>query len=481
MRTPSGAVSGGHEKVIDTAAEILEAGGNAADAAISAYLMACVAEPCMASLGAGMLALYWPNGGKPLILDAFCQTPKVKRPEDEIEFFPVLVDFGEEKELFYAGMGAVAIPAVVSGLFELHERLGSIPLTELCQPAIEACKYGVPLSDFQHHDLILLEKIFRKDHILTDIFYKDNKLVDPGTLIKMPEFAEYLDFLSRESSREFYEGEFAKSLLDMSREYGGHITREDLAQVSAEWSPALNMKYLGAHIFSPGFPSFGGWLVKYWFDNLARDTEDDYREKKGNAIWSTSKVARDGLAQFQSMKQNGTSHFNIIDRFGNALSMTFSIGEGSGRVIRGTGVHTNNMLGEAALLPGGFHSWQEDVRMISMMSPVALFHEERKTRIILGTGGAGRIPLMLSQVMQDWISGERSLSEDINSPRCHFDGATWQCEPGYPLHDDLRNKAVNKWSTNNMFFGGAHAILDRGHDMEAVGDKRRDGVGKLIY
>ena len=180
------------------------------------------------------------------------------------------------------------------------------------------------------------------------------------------------------------------------------------------------------------------------------------------------------------MKRNGTSHFNVLDRWGNAVAITFSIGEGSGRVVPGTGVHLNNMLGEAALLPEGFHSWTENDRMVSMMAPVGLWHPERNTRMVLGSGGAGRIPIMLAQVMQDWISGDRHLEEVIHAPRCHYDGSVWQLEPGCPAPEDGQDQPVKQWDKFSLYFGGVHALWDHNGGLEAVGDPRRDGVG-LVF
>lgn len=481
MSTAKGAVSGGHEAVVNAASEILRDGGNAVDAAIAAYFMACIAEPCMASLGAGMFCIYWPSSGRPLALDAFCQTPIVKRSRDEIDFFPVLVDFGDEKELFYAGMGAVAIPAVVSGLFDMHTRYGSIPMSELAEPAIAAAKEGVPLSDFQHQDLVLLDQIFRADPVLKSLYFPDGNLINAGTPAGNPDFADFLYDICRSSARDFYEGEWGQRFIRLSDEFGGHVTRDDLRSVHAIWEPAIATTYHGAEIFTPDSGSYGSWLIRYWFDYLNKHAEKGRSgEALLSAVWATSKMIKPGRAIFRNLKKNGTSHFNVMDKWGNGIAMTFSIGEGSGRVVPGTGVHMNNMLGEAALLPDGFHSWEENERMNSMMSPCALWHPERKTRMLLGSGGAGRIPFILAQVMQDWIAGDRHLNEIIMDPRCHFDGTTWQFEPGFDSQGDLKGSPVNRWESYSLYFGGVHALMDHSGHLEAMGDPRRDGVGYVI-
>lgn len=474
------AISGGHLAVVETASDILKSGGNAVDAAISAYLVACIAEPCMASLAAGLYAIYCPSNGPAVSLDAFCQTPIRKKSPDEIEFFPVEVDFGDQKELFYAGMGSVAVPAAVAGLFELHKKYGRMPLRELFGPAVLASRNGVPLSDFQYQDLILLAQIFQKDPKLESIFFNAGGIVRPGTLIRLPDLGDYLDFLSRSSEREFYEGEFATKLINLSDDKGGHLQKADLENVKPIWSRAKHTHFRGADIYTPGSGSFGSWLLNYWFESLDAFSHLGSNESLIQALQKTAQIKDRAIIDFHGLKEGGTSHFNILDKDGNGISLTFSIGEGSGRVVPETGIHLNNMLGESALLPNGFHSWPENSRMISMMTPVGLFHPKRKTKLLLGSGGAGRIPFMLAQVIQNWIEGDQHLNDIIMHPRCHFDGEHWQLEPGFDRSCIPHGSSINQWNRFSLYFGGVHAIMDHDSALEAMGDPRRDGVGILI-
>jgi gamma-glutamyltranspeptidase / glutathione hydrolase len=473
----SGAVAAGHIAIAETAAEVLNEGGNAVDAAIASYLVACIAEPCMASLAAGFFALYWPKDTKPVALDAFCQTPGEKKPMDQTEFFPVEVDFGSQKELFYAGMGSVAVPTAIDGLFSLHQRYASMPLPELAQPAIEAAARGIPLSNFQHHDLTLLTPIYRHDALLRNSLFTNGQLNPPGSNFSLQEFSDYLYFLCRDSARSFYEGEVADRLIQLSESNGGHLSSRDLKSASAHWSDAICTKGQSGVLYTVPYPSYGAYMLRYWFDSYGRRSAGDFPEKIRRTFRDTFAISRPPASWTKNLSTKGTSHFSIIDRSGHSIGVTYSIGEGSGRVIPGTGVHLNNMLGESALLPDGFHSWVPAARLVSMMSPAGVFREKDAARIVLGSGGAGRIPFVLAQAITGWLKETESIASVIEKPRIHYDGVNWHAEPGggQLLPVQGTNKVV--WPESNMYFGGVHAVEFDGDGYRAAADFRRDGVG----
>ena len=118
IRTPRGVVAAGHEITAEAGRYMLAAGGNAFDAALAAMLAACVAEPVLASLGGGGFLLAHPAGSPPEVFDFFVQTPRRQRAPAEIEFRPILADFGTAQQEFHIGMGTVATPGVVAGYHE---------------------------------------------------------------------------------------------------------------------------------------------------------------------------------------------------------------------------------------------------------------------------------------------------------------------------------------------------------------------------
>ena len=203
------ALSGGHKKTIEAAEIILNQGGNAVDAAIAGYLVSFVAEPCMASLGAGGFAII-NNKEQIKVIDFFCQTPIQKKRITQQEFYPVTVDFGRTTEDFHVGKGSIAVPGALAGIYKMHELYGSIPIKQLIEPALLWSKEGIALDHFQAYDFNLLKEIFALDPNMKHIYFNnDGTLKKEGDLIKMESYNDFLDVLSHEGRDLFYKGEIA--------------------------------------------------------------------------------------------------------------------------------------------------------------------------------------------------------------------------------------------------------------------------------
>jgi gamma-glutamyltranspeptidase/glutathione hydrolase len=130
---------------------ILEAGGNAFDAALGALCTASIAEPLLVSLGGGGFLLARPDGHPPRVYDFFCQAPARRRPEAELDFYPIMADFGTAGQEFHIGMGSIAVPGMIAGIFDAHRELGRMPLADILAPAISLARSGVPIDDFHHY------------------------------------------------------------------------------------------------------------------------------------------------------------------------------------------------------------------------------------------------------------------------------------------------------------------------------------------
>lgn len=133
-----GSVAAGHQKTVEAASIILEAGGNAWDAALAAMATACVVEPVLASLGGGgfMMVQGADHSVEPILYDFFAHTPQVSRSANEVEFFPVIADFGAAQQEFHIGAGSVAVPGMVAGMSAIHDDLCTMPMTRIFEPAI---------------------------------------------------------------------------------------------------------------------------------------------------------------------------------------------------------------------------------------------------------------------------------------------------------------------------------------------------------
>ena len=127
-----------------------------------------------------------------------------------------------------------------------------------------------------------------------------------------------------------------------------------------------------------------------------------------------------------------------------SVSLTTSIGEGSGVFIPGTDIHMNNMLGEEALMSKGFYNWDPDQRLISMMSPTIV--EDRTGNVLVtGTGGAGRIPYMISLLCHMIFNHKMNLENAVKAPRIYYHTGVLEIESGYRIPTDL-DMEINEWN-----------------------------------
>jgi gamma-glutamyltranspeptidase/glutathione hydrolase len=131
-----GVVAAGHEETARAAELILQQGGNAFDAVVAAHFAACVAEPVLTSLGGGGYLLAHAPSNQHFIYDFFVQTPRAKRPAIDLDFKPIHADFGTAKQEFHIGLGAIATPGTIKGLYAIHRDLCTLPMDNLLEPII---------------------------------------------------------------------------------------------------------------------------------------------------------------------------------------------------------------------------------------------------------------------------------------------------------------------------------------------------------
>ena len=485
------AIAAGHEKTLDVAKEVLLAGGNAFDASIAAAFAMFITEPCMASAGAGGFAMCHKVGETPLMLDFFTQTPRQKPELEQRDFYPIHVNFGIEVETFHVGLASAAVPGTIAGLYAMHRKFGSIPMSVLLQPAMELARSGVVLNTFQGIDLELLEVIFRVDPSVRDIFFTDDTIKKQGELLRMPHFGSFLDFLNDEGEKGFYRGEIGRVVAADSVERGGYLRRDDFENYIAKWRKPLNIPWHNQELFLPNGPSLGGAIMALVFGYL--EIYDGDWVKTIAQVKSRYQHPRDISKRLEilhpeldfhmegpEVSTKGTSHFNVVDKWGNAVSFTTSMGEGSGYFIPGTDMQMNNMMGESFLLPDGFHSWTPNVRLNSMMTPTLMLDGNGSLSYSGGSGGAGRIPFMIAQVIKALFDEKLSLEEATRKARIHVQEEVLHFEKGAsPNTDGFEH--IKEWDYESLFFGGVHSVF-RGKDghLEAAGDSRRYGVAEVF-
>jgi gamma-glutamyltranspeptidase/glutathione hydrolase len=513
MKTPRGVVAAGHPATVAAAEAVLHEGGNAFDAIVAAHFTACVAEPVLCSLAGGGFMLAHTSDAKPRVYDFFAQTPQQCRSPAELDFYPILADFGTAQQEFHIGLGAVATPGSVRGLFEIHRDLCSMPMTRLVEPAIQVAREGIQLNDFQAYIFSIIEPIYLATPASRSIYADpDNPshIIGAGKVLLQHEQADFLDSLARDGEDLFYRGEIADSISQLSSKGGGHLTRSDLENYTVIKREPLSIPYRDAQVFINPPPSSGGLLLAFALDLLTQVDLANYpfgssaylqllasiMELTNHARLSTlaSGSLHPDATQLldpeflrlyreqvhgRARSFRGTTHISVTDGSGNIASMTVSNGEGCGSLIPHTGVMLNNMLGEEDINPNGFHRWPLNQRMTSMMAPaVVLFKDGR--RCAIGSGGSNRIRSAILQVLVNLIDYHMSVEQAVNAPRIHLEGDLLSIEGGFKPDQLVNVKAAypkhTVWPDLNLFFGGAHTVMSDSNTYSATGDPRRGGV-----
>ncbi len=264
--TAKGAVAAGHPLTAEAAALLLEAGGNAFDAALAALCAACVAEPVLTSLGGGGFLTARTAAGETRVYDFFVQTPRRKRPQAEIELFPAVADFGTAKQKFHIGLGALATPGTVRGLFDAHRELGTVPMRRIVEPAVAAARDGVRLNRLQAYIFSIVAPIYLSTPGARALYASPQdprRLFGEGERMRQGELADALDLLAIEGDRLFYEGEMAQALVALCEQQGGQIGAADLAGYRTLGRSPLQRHYRNARLHLNPPPSSGGLLIAF--------------------------------------------------------------------------------------------------------------------------------------------------------------------------------------------------------------------------
>ena len=215
MPTQHGVVAAGHPRTAEAARLILEAGGNAFDAALAALAAACVAEPVLASLGGGGFLLAHTRDNRNTLYDFFAQTPLSGPPAEALDFYPIVADFGPVQQEFHIGTGAIATPGLVKGIFEVHRELGSLPLRTVLEPAIALGRQGVVLNEFQSEIFEIVGPVYAASADARALYAsaaEPGRMAQAGERVFARALADTLEALAAEGQELFYHGEIGQRL-----------------------------------------------------------------------------------------------------------------------------------------------------------------------------------------------------------------------------------------------------------------------------
>jgi len=301
-------------------------------------------------------------------------------------------------------------------MFHIHHALASLPMTDLVEPAVRAAREGELVNDFQGHIFDIVRAIYDRVPGFSN--------ARTGQLLRQEALADSLEQLAREGADLFYLGEIGNRLIDFCRAEGGHLRSEDLRAYRVLERDPLMFRHRGAVLLTNPPPSSGGVLIRHTL--AALDRENTTPSVVAGALAATLE-SRDSLLSDADQVSRGTTHISIVDGDGNAAAMTLSNGEGSGCLIPGTGIMTNNMLGEEDINPAGIGAWQPDRRLGSMMAPTLVLGEGWQAA--LGSGGSNRIRSAIVQVLVALLNEQSEPEHAIGRPRLHVESDLISLEP----------------------------------------------------
>jgi gamma-glutamyltranspeptidase / glutathione hydrolase len=442
------AVAAGHPATVDAGIEILEDGGNAADAAVGAALASCVAETVMTGLlGGGHAAIYW--DGEVRMLDFFVAVPGLGAERREVELVDLEVPFGAELVHYAVGIGSCAVPGVLPGLDELWRTHGRLPWSRLVEPALRMAREGVEMLPAHAACLEMLAPVMTMREG-GRIYSPGGRLLQTGGRLEQPGLVRALELVGEEGGGS---PSLREALLALMDERGGLVTAEDLASYRAEWRAPVEIDHSGLKLAS--------------------------REALNSAlpvlqVLTGSDPVTIALALRRANSDRDTTNLAVSDRDGNAVVLTTSLGLGSGDWLPGLDLHLNSMLGEADLLVGELAPGE---RMASMMTP-AIGYDADGLALAIGAAGGTRLRSALVQVLTGFLDEGLSPGDAVDRPRLHPVGELVHLEPGFPaaVQEALERAGftVRVWPARHHYFGGVSLVSRRG----AAGDPRRSGASR---
>jgi len=449
-------------------ADILKKGGNAFDAMAATQLALAVAYPYAGNLGGGGFMVYRKNDGQIGTLDFREKAPLASHKDMYLDDDGNVIP-GKST----LGVMAVGVPGSVAGVFAVHKKFGSLPIEDIIQPVITLARRGVVVSKKQARTIKKYQPKFleaNKNPIYLNTDWKENDT------IKYPALANTLERISKNGYDEFYKGETAKRLVKFIQENGGIITMEDLARYDVKWRNPVTFTYDDLRIISMSPPSSGGIclaqimngiepfdLQKYGhnsvktiqiiteaerrayadrsyylgdsdFVNVPIDTLiSKYYTKDRMDNFSFDKATKSsdlGHGNIEMIESNETTHYSIVDQFGNAVSVTTTINGayGSKLYCSDLGFFLNNEMDDFSSKPGVPNMFGligakaneivPEKRMLSSMTPT-IVEKDGNLWMVVGTPGGSTIITSVMQTILNVHEFGFGMQEAVNQPRFH--------------------------------------------------------------
>ncbi|GAB7257717.1 gamma-glutamyltransferase [Polaribacter sp. OB-PA-B3] len=517
------------EEASKIGAAILQKGGNAYDAMIATHLALAVVYPVAGNIGGGGFMVYRNYDGTTGALDFREKAPITAHRDMYLDSVGNVI-----KNKSTLGAFAVGVPGSIAGVFEVYNKFGSLPFKELIQPAIDLAKNGITVTEKQAKSLNSATERFKKVNNYATVFENEWK---KGDILKQEELAHTLERIRDFGKDGFYKGKTANLFVDYIKELGGIISLEDLEKYKAIWRKPISFNYKDFKITSMTLPASGGiclaqilkaiepydlskiehnstkyiqllteaerrsyadranFLGDIDFVNVPVDslTNAKYINKRMESFsWDkatpSSEVSHGKILGFES---DETTHYSIVDQFGNAVSVTTTLntGYGSKVVVKGAGFILNNEMDDFSSKPGvpnvyglvgsKANSIAPEKRMLSSMTPT-IVEENGKLKMVVGTPGGSTIITSVLQNILNVTEYKMGMQESVDQPRFHHQ---WLPDVVRMEPNGFNEETKSKLETlgykilerNSLIIGRVDAILVLPNGkLEAGADKRGD-------
>ena len=461
--------------------KILAEGGNAYDAATTISAMLSVVEPFASGLGGGAFWLiYDAKSKKYKMLDARETAPLQSHKNMYLDENENLI-----KNISKLGPLSAGIPGIPAVLSYVNEKYGSKKLSTLLVPAYKAAINGFPVNERYLKGANYKKEWLKKYKETEAIFLDKGEVPKKGWILKQTDLAKTIKKIMKGGHKSFYTGSFAKKMVESVQNNGGIWSEEDLNRYKVIEREPVKSTYKGISIIAPGLPSSGGLVLSnalnilagYELDKLSLTTQKhliiealrrayyeraikmgdpdfmansleflltpSYAAKQRESIninYATDNQTLEFAEPPYQGQGNDTTHFSVIDKYGNRVAVTQSINFwfGSAFVPKGTGVLLNNEMDDFSIKPGTENGYgligydanavEPGKRMLSSMTPT--FLESDRGFVILGTPGGSRIISMILLATLEWVNGGDAKSM-VSLPRFHH-----QYHPDYVLYEE---------------------------------------------
>jgi gamma-glutamyltranspeptidase/glutathione hydrolase len=447
--------------------QILQDNGNAVDAAIAAQFVLAVTLPEAGNIGGGgFMTIYKDN--KTDFLDYREVAPKRAHRDMYLDEQGNVIP-----NLSLYGILSSGVPGTVNGMWKAHQKYGSKTWQELLKPAIALAEQGYIVHPVMENSITWRINSFKKEGIKVN-FSQYFAHAKAGEVFKQPELAATLSRISSLGSDGFYKGKTAKIISQFMADNGGIITEQDLATYQAKWRKPLVKKWRDYTVITAPPPSSGGLAILQWLtmydlvkgDNTYMHNSTEYihllseigkrvfadraeylgdpdfidvpLEPLLNQNYLTGRVndiSVDKISATQDIvpglqESNDTTHFSIVDQWGNAVSNTTTINYtfGSGVIVEGAGFILNDEMDDFSAkagvanvfgaIGGKANEIQPNKRMLSSMSPTILL-KGNKVSLVTGSPGGTTIISSVYQSILNAIEFNMDADQAANAPRFH--------------------------------------------------------------